>query len=92
MIKENVEFVAPSLFVQEKTLSFFAQKEQKVGFAHTELRRLRGLFIRAIFIEKKREFEESMKKLLILGREDSNLRMLEPKPSALPLGYTPFYF
>jgi hypothetical protein len=37
----------------------FAQKEQKVGFAHTELRRLRGLFIRAIFIEK-RELEESM--------------------------------
>ena len=54
MIKEKVEFVLWSIFVQENTLSFFAQKAQKVGFAHTELRRLRALFIRAIFIEKKR--------------------------------------
>ena len=40
------------------------------------------------FIVNIRE-EMKNKKLLILGREDSNLRMLEPKPSALPLGYTP---
>lgn len=28
----------------------------------------------------------------VLGREDSNLWMLEPKPSALPLGDTPFFW
>jgi hypothetical protein len=57
LIKEKVEFAPNSLFVQENTLSFFAQKKQKVGFAHTELRRLRGLFIRAIFIEKKKRIK-----------------------------------
>lgn len=42
-----------------------------------------------ICIEEKENERKQKKKLLILGREDSNLRMLEPKPSALPLGYTP---
>lgn len=40
----------------------------------------------------KKRISKKTKNILILGREDSNLRMLEPKPSALPLGYTPLLY
>lgn len=56
-----------SLFVQENTLSFFAQKEQKLQLFHTELRRLRGLFIRAIFIEKKKRIIRIYEKIINSG-------------------------
>jgi hypothetical protein len=65
--KEKVLFAPNSPLVQQDTLSFFAQKKQKVPFAHTELRRLRGLFIRAIFREKKKRNKTFLEKIINSG-------------------------
>lgn len=60
-MKEKVEFAPCSLLVQDVTASFFAQYKQNIGLDHKELRRLRGLFRRAMFMKNKKRIPRTTK-------------------------------
>lgn len=76
---ENKDFFAKesTFSKKERLYALFRYTYSKKNFSRGSVANFEGFYDESFFFSRN------------LGREDSNLWMLEPKPSAFPLGYTP---